>query len=129
MKIQSILPTVKNNKLLIAPIAAATLALSPLNSAKAQEKATQQMNTDTIEMVSSVKSDELMYSNLSTKKVKAGKTQDLVNAEMAEIQEKEESMPFYKAFLLEIVAAVATVGIALLCAWDPNSKNNLNHRG
>ena len=129
MKIQSILPTVKNNKLLIAPLAAAALAISPLNSAKAQEKATQQMNADTIEMVSSIKSDELMYSNLSTKKVKAGKTQDLVNAEMAEIQEKEESMPFYKAFILELIAAISVVGIALFAAWDPDSKNNLNHRG
>ena len=129
MKTQSILPIVKNNRLLVAPIAAAVLALSPLNSAKAQEKTAQQMNADTVEMISTIKSDEFMYSNLSTGKGKIENKQDLIKSEMAEIQEKEESMPFYKAFILELIAAISVVGIALFSAWDPDSKNNLNHRG
>ena len=129
MKIQSILPIIKNNKLLVVPLAATALALSPLNSVKAQEKTTLQMNTDTVRSVAKFKSDEFAYSGLVSQKTNTERNSDSINAEMAEIREKEEAMPFYRAFIIELIAALGMVGAALFSAWDPNSKNNLNHWG
>ena len=122
MKIQSILPTLKKNKLLIAPLAVATLALTPMNIARAQEKEIARLNNDTIELVSNAKSDEFMYSNLSTSKVKSKNGIPLANVDTVNNQEKDELKSFFKAFILEILAAAGMVGIALLYAWNPDDK-------